>query len=87
MRIGFFRFGSTRSQVRILSPRLTFKGLAAEPAVKLRSKAAPATTDGVPISTAMVSSGSVRIETSGYLCAPTTQPATSRTLLKWLKDL
>ena len=28
MRIGFCRFGSTRSQVRILSPRLTFQGLA-----------------------------------------------------------
>ena len=28
MRIGFCRFGSTRSQVRILSPRLTFQLLA-----------------------------------------------------------
>ena len=30
------RFGSTRSQVRILSPRLTFQGLAAESAPKTR---------------------------------------------------
>ncbi|WP_368412291.1 hypothetical protein, partial [Synechococcus sp.] len=49
-------------------------------------KTAPATTDGVPIALAMAH-GSVRIETSGYLCAPATPPATSRTLLKGLKDL